>query len=347
MAVIFAEQSETGSAAWLQTVGDWSANTTNWTAGPWSTYSLRAGDTAGCIALWTAAVAEFWGQARWYFADLSNAQFMKFFSPNGVVNLSYRRNISSNRLEIYRGDGTTLLATGTTTTFTDDRAYYFQLHHTISDTTGTVEVWIDGVAEGFTFVTGTSTTQDTQNGAAETTCDRIGFDTTAANFLYVDDVVINDSTDTDNTGLPDRLGIEALMPSAAGDNTGLSRGGTDSGANWSQVDERPPNDATDYVFDSVVNDYDLYNLPSTRWDSVAAVLLSLRAQNSDAGGGSIAHMLKVDTDASGTADTEDQGADVAQSTTWTNIPKIYNRQPGPTSWSPAKVNALQAGVKCR
>jgi hypothetical protein len=346
MAVIFAEQSEVGNAAWLQTVGDWVA-LTSWTAGSWSTYALSAADTSGCIALWTAAVAEFWGQARWNFDDLTGANFMKFYSPNGVVNLSYRRNISSNRLELYRGDGTTLLATGTTTTFTNDRAYYFQFHHTISDTTGTVEVWIDGVAEGFTFVTGTSTTQDTMNGAAETTCDRIGFDTTAGNRLYVDDCIINDATDTDNVALPDRLGIEALMPSAAGDVTGLTRGGTDSGANWSQVEERPPNDVTDYVFDSVVNDYDLYNLPATQWTSVAAVVLSLRAQNSDAGGGSIAHMLKVDTDASGTADTEDQGADVALSTSWVNHPKIYNRQPGPTSWTPAKVNALQAGEKVR
>jgi hypothetical protein len=343
MATIFMEQTETGSAAWLQTVGDWGVSTV-WTAGVWSTYSLGAFDTSGCIALWTAAASEFWGQARWYFADTSSAQFMKFYSPNGVVNLAYRRNTGSHRLEIYRGDGTTLLATGTTTTFTDDRAYYFQFHHTISDTTGTVEVKIDGVTEVLTFVTGTATTQDTMNGAAETTCDRIGFDTTAADILYVDDCIINDATDTDNVSYPANLGIEALMPSAAGDVTGLT---PSAGSNYQNVDERPPNDATDYNSHATADTYDLYNIPATQWTSVASVALALRAQKSDAGAKSVAHMVKYDTDASGTADTEATGSDVALSTSWSYHTKLYNRQPDSTAWSASKVNALQTGAKVR
>jgi hypothetical protein len=58
-------------------------------------------------------------------------------------------------------------------------------------------------------------------------------------------------------------------------------------------------------------------------------------------------MVKVDTDASGTADTENQGADVPLSNSWVYHTKYYNRQPDSTSWTPAKVNALQAGAKVR
>jgi hypothetical protein len=342
MAVIFAEQSETGINSWLSTVGDWTASTTR-TAGSWSTYSLRGGDSTKATGLWTASASEFWGQIRinWDI-DFPDTTLLEFLSPNGTVNVSIGTVNATNSLRVFQSTGTTL-ATGTTT-LSQDRWYYIQFHFTIHDTTGVVDIKLDGVNE--INLTGQDTRADAAAGGD--TCDRINLhEGQPAWIIYIDDLIINDATDTDNISYPDRLGIEALMPSAAGDVTGLTRGGTDSGANWSQVEERPPNDATDYVFDSVVNDYDLYNIPSTQWTTVAAVLLDLRAQLSDAGGGSIAHMVKYDTDASGTADTENTGADVALSTSWVYHTKYYNRQPDTTSWSAAKVNALQVGAKVR
>jgi len=124
--------------------------------------------------------------------------------------------------------------------------------------------------------------------------------------------------------------------------TQLSRGGADSGTNWGQVDERPPNDATDYVFSSTVNQYDLYNIPDlTGFGSVQAATLWLRAQKDDAGSALIAPMIKSGA-------VENQAADQALPTSWAFLQKVYNIDPTDSAaWTVAKINALQIGAKAR
>lgn len=349
MAVIFAERTEIGNTNFLFSNDAGSASTT--VAHPGSAFSFRQGGLGYCEMLMDASANVFYGQTRWRTGDagVSSDRELRFLSPNFSVQVSISHNPSSKKLTVLRGgEGGTVLATGTKL-WAPEVWYYLQFHFKIHDTAGEIEIWIDNEVETLTFGTGAWNTQDTR---IDTATDQVSVVATrnASPFTGVefnlDDLWINDTTGTDNTGLPDNIGIEALMPNGAGDVTGLSRGGTDSGANWSQVDEKPANDATDFVFDTVVNDYDLYNFPSTRWDSVAAVIVSTRAQKSDAGAGKLAVMSKYDTDASGTADTEDQSADIALSNSWREFAKYYNRQLA-TSWTPAKVNALQAGTKIR
>jgi hypothetical protein len=487
--------------------------------------------------------------------NIGAGTFIQFQSPNAVSQVEIGM-AAGGQLTVKRGDGT-VLGTGTKV-LASGRWYYIQWRFIISDTVGVATLKVDGTTEI------DLSSQDTKNDGASSTSDRLTFFAgNGGSFMAWDDVTINDTTDTDNVSYPDHLGIEALLPSAAGDNTGLSttggattqrfyfqtpsfeaapvspnpgslwdvnglvtadrrgllsptvRGSTmadleqsalghaqgddvliaqfvspplaaqtidgtfkmymkarentasddmasqvvirvvsldgtteqavlyagqsettdpptsewtttqtnrgfpragllpatlssyacadgdrlvvevgyrgfsapgaginreirvgDAAAsdlpedettttdlrpwiafsdtislstkgNYDYVNENPPNDATDYVFDSVVNDYDLYNIPSTQWTTVAAVVLPLRAQKSDAGAANIAHMTKYDTDASGTADTENTGADVALSTSWAYHTKYYNRQPDATAWSVAKVNALQVGAKVR
>lgn len=66
---------------------------------------------------------------------------------------------------------------------------------------------------------------------------------------YIDDLAINDSTGTQQTGLPGAGSVCYLRPNGAGDaDTGSpTRGGADSGTIQGQIDEVTPNDATDYV----------------------------------------------------------------------------------------------------
>lgn len=341
MAVIFAEQSETGSASWLSVTGGWSASTAV-TAGTWSTYALRSSaSNQSCVALWATAVGEFYGQARFYVTDFSTASFLQFTSPNGTANVLIGFS-AGEQIRVLRGG--TLIATGTTV-LSQLQWYYLQFHFTIHDTTGTVELKINSVAESLTFVTGTYNTQDTRNDAAAggDTCDRVHHDFTGNDF-YLDDVVINDTSDTDNVTYPANIKISALLASAAGDNTGLT---PLAGSNYQNVDERPPDDATTYNSHATVDNYDLYNYPATTFATVAAVVLPLRVQASDAGAKSVAHILKYDSDANDVADTEVTGSDVALSTSWTYATKIYNRFPNASAWSGAKVNSLQAGAKVR
>jgi hypothetical protein len=156
---------------------------------------------------------------------------------------------------------------------------------------------------------------------------------------YVDDLWVNDTTGAQNTGFSGDIRVAAYIPNAAGDVTGLTPTG---GANYTNVDERPPNDATDIVSATGTTLYDLYHVPNTSGvGTVQAVTLWLRAQKSDAGAKSIAHKLK-------SASTEDTGADLTLSTTWAYYGKVYNVDPTDSvAWTAGKVDALQIGAKAR
>lgn len=59
-------------------------------------------------------------------------------------------------------------------------------------------------------------------------------------------------------GLPGICRVETLAITGAGGLTQLTRGGADSGANWSQVEEWPANGDTDYVVSTGSDQFDSY-----------------------------------------------------------------------------------------
>ena len=333
MARIFQTGGEMGHADY----GDISAGTvqTDQLRGSWSAYSFRGGTVS-----WDSAVSEFYF-GYGYRGNLG-LSMLQFESPNGTANVTTIVNGTSNKIEVRRGNsGQTLLATGTTV-FNTTTWYYIEGHFTINDSTGVVEIKINGVSETLTFVTGNSTNQDTRNDAAAggDTCSRMSFG--GDSNIRFDDCYVNDTTGSQNTGYSGDIRISAYIPNAAGDTTGLTRGGSDSGSNFGQVDERPPNDATDYVFGTDTTSLDLYNIPNTSGVSdVQAVTLWLRASKSDAGSGNIAHVLK-------SGGTQDVGSDLSLSTSWTYKRKNYNVDPTDSAaWTPSKIDGLQVGAKSR
>ena len=80
---------------------------------------------------------------------------------------------------------------------------------------------------------------------------------------YFDDMGINDSTGSNQNGLAGEEELIILRPNGAGSSTQWARGGTESGANWSQVEEKPPNDVTDYVSSNTVTQIDWYTADDT------------------------------------------------------------------------------------
>lgn len=344
MATIFMEATELGQiTGWMTVIGDGSAVASP-VAGSWSSYSLQVNGSADPQAVFSTAVSTFYGQGWIRHNAFGSNAFFAFLAPNGNPQCSICTN-ASGKITLARGENQFLLATGTST-LAINTWYYVQFKVVISATVGEMVVFINGIEETFSWVTGTYNTQNTKNDATYGTVDTLRF-VRSSGTSWFDDVIINDTSDTDNVSYPANLGITALMPNAAGDSTDLARGGADSGSNYGQVDERPGNDATDYVYDDVVDEYDLYNLPATSWTTVASVGLAIKAAASDGGLGYIAHMVKYDTNADAAADTENTGSDLALSTTWAHFIKYYNRQPDSTSWTAAKVNALQVGVKVR
>jgi hypothetical protein len=300
--------------------------------GAWSTYSC-VGNT-GPSQLFTTGVAEFYVGVGFYMSSISGGtQFLTFYNMN--ANLAFRLSIdAAGHILAVRGDGSTRATSSLT--LTTATWYYVQTHVKIDDSTGLCEVLVDGTQ--FINLTGDDTRSDaTTNGEK---VNRVGF-SDSGNY-YVDDLYFNDTTGSQNNGYSGDTRVAAYIPNAAGDSTGLTRGGTDSGNNYGQVDERPPNDGTDYVFGTDTSSYDLYNLPATSGVStVQGVQLWVRAAKSDAGAASIALMLK-------SGGTEDQQADQALSTSYGYFYKTYDVDPTDSvAWTAAKVDGLQIGIKSR
>lgn len=65
---------------------------------------------------------------------------------------------------------------------------------------------------------------------------------------WFDDVAINDNTGSFQNSQPGEGHVVYARPTGNGDaNVNVTRGGVDSGADWSQLSEVTPNDATDYI----------------------------------------------------------------------------------------------------
>lgn len=261
--------------------------------------------------------------------------------PNGEDHIQFQ--ISAAKARLMRGvsgGGGTELDIGASAVFSLDAWHLVEGWCLIDTTSGEVEMRVDGVNVA-------SFSGDTQgDGASGITTDRFrlggsdSFSSTASD--YYDDVAINDTSGSDNTSWIGEGKVVKMAPNGAGDSTDLSRGGSDSGANWSQVEEVPPNDATDYVFGSTADDHDLYALEDVSdVNSVNAIVIWHRAQKDDAGARSFARVLKSEA-------TEDDGSDVTLSQSWEYYSEILERDPVDAAlWDETKLDALQVGFKVR
>jgi hypothetical protein len=297
------------------------------TRGSWSSYSLNSGGSSG-VARFSlpSAPSEFYCGFGLR-PENANAWVAQFYSPGGALQCSLLID-AGGHIDAYRADSAKL--TDGSKVLTVDTWYYIECHWVIDDSTGSVEVKIDGVVDS------SATGVDTKGSTTYSTVESIS----TAEGGYYDDIYVNDTSGSQNTGYSGDVRISAYIPNADGDSSGLSLStGT---SHYAVVDERPPNDATDYAYDSVVNDYDLLHIPNTSGIStVQAVTLWLRAQKSDAGTASIAHMLK-------SGSTENTGSDVALSTSWTYYGSVYNVDPTDSAaWTASKLDALQIGAKVR
>jgi hypothetical protein len=210
-----------------------------------------------------------------------------------------------------------------------------------STTAGTTEVWLDGTRiinfSGDNTNTANANVQSVELG-------HIGPSVASSSGIYLafDDIAINDTAGSSNNGRAGDGRVVLLTPTGAGSNTGLSRGGTDSGANWSQVEELPPS-MTDYVFHATAGTRDTYamsDLP-TNVASVNTTEVVVLAQNSDAGAGSLALTVK-------SGGTTNEGTAQALGTTAAYIRQLYETDPNTSAaWTSSAVNALEAGVTVR
>jgi hypothetical protein len=236
-------------------------------------------------------------------------------------------------LQVRRG-GSTVLVT-TSQTFSRALSYFIEIRYKVNSSTGVCELRADeGTAVTFSGNTLQTSTVDVASIA--------WFGDASPN--YVDDAYINDTTGGVNDGWWGDVLVTGLVPNAAGDSTQLSIGGSSPPAsNYQAVDELGPNDGTDYVYDTVVDDTDLYALPNlpSNLTNPLAVIIEARAQKSDADAAKIALPTK-------TGAGQSDGSDISLSSSWAYYKRYLDKDAADSAaWTDTKINALQVGVKVR
>lgn len=313
------------------------------------TYCLKGVCTqsSNCSAYrqWTlsAAKTEIWTRFGLWMngSPGGETRFLQFFdSANGLQGM-LTWTPSDGLIRVYRGS-TSLL--GTSSLVMSNNAW-----HTVevrwqitSVTVGIIEVWIDGIRWlNLTGVDNTNTANANVQGVALGNSE-LTLGTGSNTFWAYDDFAINDTSGTINNGQIGEGRVVLLKPNGAGSNTNLTRGGTDSGANWSQCDELPPS-LTDYVYSATAGTRDTYALedvPAGSWTVNCCEVLAY-AQNSDAGAGSLGLTVK-----SGATTNEGTAQNLAITAVY--VRQLYETDPNTSAaWTVSAVTALEAGITVR
>jgi len=210
-------------------------------------------------------------------------------------------------------------------------------HQMTSSSAGVSELWLDGTrVVNFSGDNSQSATLlNVQTLTLGITVATIG----AGIYVAYDDIAINDTTGSVNNARAGDGRVILLMPSGVGSSTQLVRGGTDTGANYSQVNELPPS-MTQYVASATVGERDLYQMADigVAVTSINVVEALVYGQNGDAGPGQIAATIKSgSTTSEATAVTLGTGTGYIASR-WETDPNTG------AAWTVAGINAAEAGV---
>jgi len=247
---------------------------------------------------------------------------------------------ASGQLLVYNGSNTLL---GTTTRQLLLNVWrYLEFKVMFHGTNGTVEVRVDG--DVVLSLTGVNTKG---SGGNQATAYNIGMfgnngnnDNTQNLQCDLDDSISIDTFGTLNNNFIGDQAVVTAFPTANSTPLDFSRGGTDSGANFSQVDENPPNGDTDYVFSSTVGNIDHYVFPAITASVIKAMIINIIARKTDGSPRSIRASVK-----SG-ATTTPSATDLPLSTTYFNYQGVFETDPNTgLPWTQGGFNAAVKGQK--
>lgn len=256
--------------------------------------------------------------------------FLQLLGDNGATqHMNLRLNGTS--LVLYRG-GTViatvpgiLLATAWN---------YIEISQTVDSTSsGTCTVKVNNA-------TVISFTGVTKNGGTNNTIDTVQFGglfAGGAGTTYVDDVYINNSSGSFNTGFLGDVRVQTLSPTAAGTNTQLT---PTSGSNYANVNEVPDNQAT-YNSSSTVGQHDTYTMADlvAGTGTVYAVQQTMTASKDNSGTANFKNALYL-------GGSFYYGSSKSLGTSWAQFRDMYETDPSTTvAWTPTGVNGAEAGVE--
>lgn len=215
---------------------------------------------------------------------------------------------------------------------------YVEVKVALHDTTGTVEIRINGT----TVLSLTSV--DTKNAGTKTVLDSFYLgpitSSTSSHDAVFDDIYLTNGAGSVNTGFLGDVAIETLLPNGNGTTNQWLGSDGNSTDNYLLVDEATPS-STDYTGSAVSADRDLYAMANLSRGSgtIYGAVATAWAGNSDAGAQSIKHVAKSGA-------TTDVGTAVAVTTTYVPLPKVYEVDPNTSAaWTVSNLNSAEFGVQ--
>ena len=210
---------------------------------------------------------------------------------------------------------------------------YLEFTGSIHDTTGYMSARVNGT-EIISF------TGDTRNNGTSMLTDTVRFLPCGINQVnFWDDMyILNDLGPAPYNAPLGDCRVQTLVPTGAGSTTQLTPVG--SASNWDNVDEFPPS-MTDYNFSSTPGQRDLYTMSDLvlGTTTILGVAANSSALKNDAGSRSIINTVK-------TGGTVFGGGARALSTAQQTQTGIWQVNPDTgVAWTPAEVNAIEAGVE--
>ncbi len=253
------------------------------------------------------------------------------FFDGGTRHTDLRFNSGTGQITATRNG--TLLGT-CSGTYTSGVWYYLEAKVKIDDTTGTVDVRING--SSVLALTG----QDTRNGG-NATSDQVILGATGLGGSWSvreDDWYINDLSGSAHNGFEGDSRIISLRPSGAGNYAQFT---PSTGSNYQNVDERAVNNDTDYNASGTLNQIDSFAIDDvpTILPAPSVVQLNPWAKEDAAGTRSIAPLWRI-----GGADYV--GSNDALTTAYQAFWQVYETNPATgLPWTVADINAAEAGYK--
>jgi len=246
------------------------------------------------------------------------------FYDAGTVQVNLRIALDGT-IAVYRGN-TTLLGSSAIGAYTNGIYNHIEVSATIHPTAGAVQVWVNGAS----VINLTSV--NTRNTANSFVTQMAVTGPAFASSCITCDIVYGTTRIND-------CRVECRMPTGTGTNAAFTP--STAVANWTTVDETPPN-TTDYNETATVNAIDSFAHAALAGSptSISAVIVNVRAQNTTTGAGSIAPFLRSST-------TDSPGTAVALNTSYQDIQSVYETDPATGSaWAnAAAVNAAEIGYK--
>jgi len=303
---------------------------------PGGSYLYNTGAAANTIQQAFTATAEiFYGFGLRLMAGVTSWNTSIFSDAAVTCHLVLQRS-AAGFLELRRGTTTgTILATGTTA-ISDDVWHYIEIRATVADSGGICQVHLDGNATPEIDFTG-----DTRNAGTSVNIDAVRQSVRNASTVFLTDVYILNTTGAAplNTWLGD-VAVRTLSPSGNGTTSQFVGSDADSTDNYALVDELPVS-TSDWVGSATVGHKDTYaiaDLPAGV-QTVYGLAWNANVAKTDAGDISAAPVIRSGA-------TDYVGSTFAPSTSYVTRQVIYATDPATSAaWTPAGVNAIEAGVQ--